>query len=276
MSDSGSQKPVQRLEKKIQADKDGLLAIDLLAREVSISRQKLKLAMAKGGIWLKKARGGRRRLRRAKTALNEGDILELHYDAHILASEVTAPRMIADKKAYSVWYKPEGMLSQGSKFADHCALTRWVEKNHQPKRAVYLVHRLDRAASGLMLLAHDQKTAAKLSKLFSTRSITKRYQVTVFGQFDLPLPMDIEIPIDGKEAQSTVLEVKSGEQQSELLVEIRTGRKHQIRRHLSEKGWPVVGDKLYGDTAQKTAMQLSACHLEFICPVSNAPVVFQI
>lgn len=276
MSDNDSHKPVQRLEKKIQADKDDLLAIDLLARQVPISRQKLKQAMAKGGIWLKKARGGRRRLRRAKTLLQEGDTLELHYDAHILATEEIAPRLIADKKAYSVWYKPEGMLSQGSKFADHCAITRWVEKNHQPKRAVYLVHRLDRAATGLMLLAHDQKTAARLSKLFSTRSIKKRYQVTVLGKFNIPLPMKIETPIDGKDAQSTVLEAKVGEQQSELLVEIKTGRKHQIRRHLSEKGWPVVGDKLYAEQAQETSLQLSACYLEFICPVSNAPVVFRL
>lgn len=276
MIDSSAGKPVQRLEKKVQADKDGVLAIDLLATQVPLSRQKLKQAMAKGAIWLKKARGGRRRLRRAKTVLNEGDVLELHYDAHILTSEVIAPRLIADKKTYSVWYKPEGMLSQGSKFADHCAISRWVEKNHQPKRAVYLVHRLDRAATGLMLLAHEQKAAAKLSKLFSTRNIQKRYRVRVSGKFDVALPMRIESPVDGKAAQSTVLEAKLVEQQTELLVEIKTGRKHQIRRHLSEQGWPVVGDTLYGDTEQKSPLQLCACSLQFICPVSNAPVLFKL
>lgn len=266
--------PVQRLEKQILAQTDGSLAIDLLAADTPLSKQKLKQAMAKGGVWLKKARGGRRRLRRAKTELEQGDIIELHYDTYILDSTVSPPTLVADKKRYSVWYKPENMLSQGSKFADHCAITRWVEKNHQPKRAVYLVHRLDRAASGLMLLAHDQQTAAKLSKLFSTRNIKKRYEVSVAGQFDASLPLQLDTPLDGKNAESVVLEAKSVGAVTELLVEIKTGRKHQIRRHLSEKGWPVLGDKIYGDHQQKGALMLRANYLAFVCPLSNAPVSF--
>lgn len=269
-------KPVQRVEKQLQAKQDGELAVDLLAAHTPLSKQKLKQAMEKGGVWLKKAKGGRRRLRRAKTILNKGDTVELHYDAHILATKTSAPKLLADKKGYSVWYKPQNMLSQGSKFADHCAITRWVEKNHQPKRAVYLVHRLDRAASGIILLAHDKNTAARLSKLFSTRKIQKRYSVTVSGKFDAPLPLLIEAPLDGKSAQSTVLEAKVGDAQSELLVEIKTGRKHQIRRHLSDKGWPVLGDKVYGDDKQNEPLQLIASYLAFVCPISNAPVIFEL
>lgn len=265
---------VQRLEKQIVAVADGEIAIDLLAKAVPLSKQKLKQTMEKGGIWLKKAKGGRRRLRRAKTPLHKGDTLELHYDAHILAAEPPTPMLIADKGAYSVWFKPENLLSQGSKFADHCAITRWVEKNYQPKRAVYLIHRLDRAASGLILLAHNQTTAAKLSRLFSTRRIQKRYVVEVLGKFDLELPLLMDAPLDSKAAESEVLSAKPGEQQSELLVEIKTGRKHQIRRHLSTLGWPVVGDRVYGDPAQKGALKLTASYLKFICPVSGEPVEY--
>jgi len=267
---------VQRIEKQLLAEQGGLKAIDLLAESVPLSRQKLKQVMDKGGVWLKKAKGGRRRLRRAKTMLYKGDVLEFFYDAHILASEAPAPLLIADKKAYSVWCKPAKMLSQGSKYADHCAITRWVEKNHEPRRAVYLVHRLDRAASGLILLAHDRKTAAKLSSLFSTRKIQKRYRVSVSGEFNGDLPMRIETPLDGKAAESVVLSARIKDGQSDLVVEIKTGRKHQIRRHLSEQGWPVLGDTLYaGDNAQGE-LKLTADYLSFICPVSGSPVTYQL
>lgn len=267
---------VQRLEKQLVASEDGEIAIDILAEAVPLSKQKLKQTMEKGGIWLKKAKGGRRRLRRAKTPLHKGDTLELHYDAHILAARPPTPMLIADKGAYSVWFKPENMLSQGSKFADHCAITRWVEKNYQPKRAVYLIHRLDRAASGLILLAHDQATAAKLSRLFSTRKIQKRYAVEVYGKFDLELPLLMEAPLDDKAAESEVLAATPGEQDSKLVVEIKTGRKHQIRRHLSDLGWPVVGDKVYGNPAQNGPLKLTASYLKFICPVAGEPVEYKL
>ena len=276
VSNTTGEKQIQRLEQQLEAGEDGVMAIDLLADALPISKQKLKQTMQKGGVWLKKAKGGRRRLRRAKTPLHKGDVLELHYDAHILNAEPPTPELMADKQAYSVWYKPENMLSQGSKFADHCAITRWVEKNHSPRRAVYLVHRLDRAASGIMLLAHDQKTAAKLSKLFSMRNIEKRYRVVVNGRFDEPLPLHIDTPLEGKAAQTVVLSARADDTQSTLAVEIKTGRKHQIRRHLSEQGWPVVGDKLYGEPNAAGSLMLKADYLSFICPVSGAPVTYQL
>ena len=266
----------RRIEKRILVEKNKSIAIDLLADQLPLSRQKLKQAMEKGSIWLKKARGGRRRLRRAKTVLDVGDSLEVHYDPHILSAQTLSPTLIADNKGYSVWFKPALMLSQGSKFADHCAITRWIEKNHQPKRAVYLVHRLDRAASGLMLFAHNQKAAARLSKLFSARNIVKRYTVIVSTEVKASLPLKIDTPIDGKTAETVVLSAQAEGGQSTLLVEIKTGRKHQIRRHLSEQGWPVLGDKLYGEEKSEVPLRLTASYLKFICPVSNAPVEYQL
>ena len=267
---------VQRLEKQLIVEQAGVKAIDILAEGVPLSRQKLKQAMEKGAIWLNKSEGGRRRLRRAKTLLYKGDVLELNYDAHILAAEPPLPRLIADKQAYSVWYKPAKMLSQGSKFADHCAITRWIEKNHEPRRTTYLVHRLDRAASGLILIAHDRSTAAKLSKLFSTRKILKRYKVGIDGEFSGDLPVRIEVPLDGKAAESVILSSSIVDDQSELTIEIKTGRKHQIRRHLSEQGWPVSGDKLYGEPGARGELKLKADYLSFICPLSGVLVTYQL
>lgn len=276
MADVGSDAGSDRFECELRAESDGVVAIDLLAETAPLSRQKLKQAMEKGAVWLNRARGGRRRLRRAKTTLHRGDVLELHYDAFILSREVSPPQLIADRGGYSVWFKPAGMLSQGSKFADHCAITRWVEKRVQPKRAVYLVHRLDREASGLILLAHDRKTAARLSQLFSQRKILKTYRVTVDPGFDAALPLVIDEPLDGKAALTTLQSAARRTDGCELTVGIETGRKHQIRRHLAGLGWPVLGDRRYGNPDSTGPLALCAVSLAFDCPVSGARVEYEL
>ena len=73
-----------------------------------------------------------------------------------------------------------------------------------------------------------------------------------------------------------ILSARAEEAQSELKVEIKTGRKHQIRRHLSELGWPVLGDTLYGDKNARGSLMLTANYLSFICPVTDAPVTYRL
>lgn len=104
-----------------------------------------------------------------------------------------------------VWYKPAGLLSQGSKQGDHCSLLRIVEQTMN--RKTFLVHRLDREANGLMLVAHTEKLAAALSGLFQKNRIDKHYRASVAGEWkpaDLApekiLPLKIDSDIDGKHA----------------------------------------------------------------------------
>ncbi len=54
---------------------------------------------------------------------------------------------------------PYGMLSQGSKWSDHCTIARFAQQHLTPERPVFIVHRLDRAATGLILIAHSKKTS---------------------------------------------------------------------------------------------------------------------
>jgi len=100
-----------------------------------------------------------------------------------LSIEASPAILVEDCGDYSIWNKPSGMLSQGSKWGDHCTIYRWVEKNLQPERAAFVVHRLDRAATGLILLAHKKSVASQFSRLFEKREIYKRYLVKVKGDF---------------------------------------------------------------------------------------------
>jgi tRNA pseudouridine32 synthase/23S rRNA pseudouridine746 synthase len=255
----------------VSIEQDGQRALDALVEASGLSRQKVKQAMQKGAVWWR-SESGVRRLRRATRELSSGDSLDFYYSADVLAMQTDAARLIADEETYSVWCKPRGMLSQGSKWGDHCTIYRWAEQNLSPQRPALTVHRLDRAASGLMLLAHTKSMAAALARLFQNRKIDKRYRVIVAGCFPLAEePMVIDETLDGKQANSrcSCLEYDETSDRSLLEVLIETGRKHQVRRHLASMGFPIIGDRLYGQEDQAEDLQLTASYLGFSCPASG-------
>ena len=254
----------ERLEKHWPVTTE-IKAIDLLAQELPRPRGELKRIMQKGAVWLTR-KGGTRRLRRAKSPLRPGDTLHAYLDPAVLAQEPLPAELIADEGRYSIWSKPSGMLSQGSKWGDHTTLGRVAERQLQPERPAFVVHRLDRAASGLILLAHRKRTAAAFSELLRTRQLEKRYRVWVHGAIPPEREQRLDAPLEGKEAITHYRCLEATETRSHLEVRIETGRKHQIRRHLSESGFPLVGDRLYGPGGDAEDLQLRACLLAFTDP----------
>jgi tRNA pseudouridine32 synthase/23S rRNA pseudouridine746 synthase len=254
-------------------------AVTLIQEASGLSKQRIKLAMTQGAVWLTRG-SNTKRLRRAKRLLREGDELHLYYDAEILAEVPAEPALIADVGDYSVWNKPYGLRSQGSKWGDHCTVVRWAERHLQPERPAFTVHRLDRAANGLILVAHSKRMAAALSKIFQSRKVEKRYLALVAGDFSSqPDLLRFEQAIDGKNAVSEFSLRQPGATREQSLVDVRieTGRKHQIRRHLASLGHPVVGDRLYGTgEADGVDLQLTACLLAFRCPVSGEKVEYRL
>lgn len=244
-------------------------AIDWLALSVAdqvepLSKAELKAAMQKGAVWLSRG-GSTQRLRRASRILNPADELHLYYDAQVLQQQPLEPQLIADEGGFSVWNKPCGMLCQGSKYGDHTTLYRWAETRLQPERPAFIVHRLDRATSGLILLAHNKRTARSLSGLFESRQVEKRYRAVVKGLLELNDEL-IDAPVNGKPARSRVTTLQVDTQLGLSLVEVRleTGRKHQIRQHLLGLGHAIIGDRLYGTgDSDGSDLKLQSCWLSF-------------
>lgn len=264
-----------RFERHIRIDKTVDSAVETLANATDLSRTCIKQVMQQGAVWLTRNRHTQR-LRRASRGLQAGDELHLYYDEKVLSQQPSPARLITDEGAYSVWFKPSGMLSQGSKWGDHCTIARWVELRLQ--RSVFLVHRLDRAASGLILIAHGKRPASQLAGLFRRREVEKQYRVVVQGKFpSKPNPYRIETELDGRQAVSSVqrLEFAPAANESLLEVTIETGRKHQIRRHLADLGFPLVGDRLYGRREEQRDLQLCAIRLGFICPITHQKRIYQ-
>lgn len=250
---------------------------DLLAEHSKLSKQSIKQAMQKGAVWLENNKGTHR-VRRADKKVASGETLHFYYNEELLQQVPTKPELVSDQGDFSVWNKPSGMLSQGSKWSDHCTLSRWVETqyefNNSEKRPCFVVHRLDKATQGLMVIAHSKKATQKLCKLFEERQVEKRYFAIAKGELPVkfnqhldkeptPKPILIESKVDGKFAKTYVnrIDYDISTKQSLLDIKIETGRKHQIRVHLSDYGYPVVGDRLYGNSNERD-LQLQAYYLK--------------
>ena len=265
---------MEPIEIELNLDRPCDNCVDLLANAASLPKGRIKDAMHKGAVWL--LRGGKqRRLRRVKSSLRSGDRLRMYYNQDVLELVPLQPELIHDARDYSIWNKPRMMLSSGSRFGDHCAMSRWIEVNLKPQRPVFLIHRLDRAASGVMVFGHTKRTAAALSEAFRLRNVGKSYGVVVKGE--LTDSGTIRTPLDGKESISHYEPVRFIEamQCTELDVAIETGRKHQIRRHLASIGHPVLGDRLYGSD-NSTELALVSKSISFQCPTRNKRVTFSI
>ena len=268
-----------KIESHVVVEASDQNAVDLLQQASGLAKQRIKFAMTQGAVWLTRA-DHTQRLRRAKRKLREGDELHLYYDEAVLAEIPPEPELVADVGDYSVWNKPYGLRSQGSKWGDHCTVVRWAERHLQPERPAFTVHRLDRAANGLILVAHSKSMAAALSKIFQSRKVEKRYLAYVTGDMsDQATPLRIEKPIDDRKAVSEVTFEEANADKTQSLVEVRfeTGRKHQIRRHLADLGHPVIGDRLYGTGDEDGVdLQLTAYLLAFRCPVSGEKVEYRL
>ena len=269
----------QKFEDSVICNKDEQFAIDCMAEKFeALSKSKLKTAMKLGAVWLE--RGGKvSRLRKHKRILRKGDKLHLYYNSLILESTPVAAKLVADLDEYSVWNKPSGMFSQGTKWGDHNSICRWVELNAFADRQSFLVHRLDKATSGLIVVAHSKSACRALTQLFEKREVVKCYRAIVVGRLEESVK-EFNSPIDNKSAITKVLENQFDDARNEthLLIKIETGRKHQIRKHLSSIGHPIVGDRLYGNANNENSedLQLTSCLIKFNCPISGELKSFEL
>ena len=234
--------------------------------------------MNKGAVLWRRGKQNKR-LRRAQADLLSGDSLELHYDEQLLQRSCDPAVLIHELPGYSVWFKPAGMLSQGNEWGDHLALLRFAELHWQGKRQVFLLHRLDREASGLVLIAHTKQAAAAFSLMLQQHKIEKEYRIEVKGQLseELIAKAALNYPLDDKACSTEfALESYSEERRTSIIrVKLITGRKHQIRRHFAQAGHPVMGDPAYGSgNKNEQGLMLQAVKLKFICPFRKTAMEF--
>jgi 23S rRNA pseudouridine1911/1915/1917 synthase len=209
-----------------------------------------------------------------KTKVQEGEFIEAEImspSAEIIPQAIKLDIIYQDKDLVVV-NKPAGIIMHPAGASKSDTLANALKYKF---KKFYLVHRLDRDTSGLVLVALNEKVKDYLSNLFATRQIHKTYTALLKGKI-MPSKACINLPI--KRIPGGRLTAKAGGRLAEScyivktyfrkysLVEVspKTGRTHQIRIHFSAIGHPVVGDKLYGVIEDNLARQfLHASKIEF-------------
>lgn len=198
--------------------------------------------------------------------------------------------VLHEGRGYLVIHKPAGLLSIPGKLQNDSVKTR-IEARYPDARGPLIVHRLDQATSGLMLVALDKRSYHDLQRQFLERSIEKRYLALLEGvpqseqgEIHLPLradPMDrprqVVDPKYGKEAR-TRWQLKTVENgRAWVYFWPETGRTHQLRVHAAHVhglNLPIVGDALYGNAASR--LMLFAEHLRFNEPYTGLQLEFHV
>jgi 23S rRNA pseudouridine1911/1915/1917 synthase len=188
--------------------------------------------------------------------------------------------------------KASGLLSMASetekqKTAYHM-LSEYVKK-FDPKNLIFIVHRLDRETSGLMMFAKSKRVQEVLQKDWNEAIIERSYVAVVEGSIEKPegtvtswlkenkamVMYSSQTPDDGMKAVTHYKVLKTNKLFSLLDVKLETGRKNQIRVHMKDIGFPVTGDKKYGAKLNPVGqMGLHARVLSFKHPVTGRALRF--
>jgi len=193
-------------------------------------------------------------------------------------------KTIAETDDYLVINKPSGVIVHGGEGITEATLVDALEKKYSQIKKVGddsrrpgIVHRLDKEASGLMIIAKNNKTFEHLKKQFQKRAVAKQYYALIYGTLDTEHD-EINFPI-ARSAKGYKMSARPANQEGRqavtefeieqkfinytlLDVKIKTGRTHQIRVHLSAYGHPIVGDNLYA--TKKTREQNKKLNLNRI------------
>jgi 23S rRNA pseudouridine1911/1915/1917 synthase len=195
--------------------------------------------------------------------LREQDEVSVDYDTAQLGQipDIELDVLYEDDDCVVI-YKPVGVLSHSKgAFNPEGTVATWLRSrlNGLSGERGGIVHRLDRATSGVMICAKTPEALGWLQKQFATRNVKKTYMAVITGVLnpaeaviDMPIernpkaPATFRVGVQGKYAVTAYRTVQSNEQHSLLELKPETGRTHQLRVHLGYFHHPIVGDMLYG------------------------------
>ncbi len=265
----------------IKSEDQGLRLDQAIAKNVEeVSRTLAKKLIAEGGVFLQK-----KRVKVAGRIVFEGQRVEVNVGRELSASlgesESVAIPIVELTASYVVVDKPSGVFSAPTRESDRNHLLAYLAEELEKRgehTELYLVHRLDRPTSGLMVMARTKAAAATLSAQLSDKSATRHYLAIVAGR--LAESAEVREPIEGKDAATDFVPRESRKGATLVFATLHTGRTHQVRLHAEHLGTPVAGDSKYGRRAQRDLharpprMALHATELQFSDPESGEKRMF--
>jgi 23S rRNA pseudouridine1911/1915/1917 synthase len=186
--------------------------------------------------------------------------------------------------------KPPGLLTSTTPREPRpttIAILRNYLSTREPSAKLGLIHRLDRDASGLLVFSKNNRALASLKSQFFHHTVTRIYHAIVSpppkndsGHIESLLAERTDGSVHsirssrGQRAITDYTVIQRHAQCALLRVALHTGRKHQIRIHLSENGFPILGDEQYCGAPSKSGLALAAIHFAFDHPRTGKRMTF--
>lgn len=240
-----------------------------LSGELSISRSKAKELIDSKQVFV-----NNQRIWIATYALKMGDLVDVP-DVIEMGKTYNVDIIYEDKYVIAI-NKPAGLVvdEKNNDFEN-------ILKNATNNPGLRVVHRLDKETTGVLLFVKNDDIFEKFKSLWQRKKVSKVYCAVCLNEADFD-KKEIRKKIDGKEAESIVETIAASDGLSCFKITTKTGRKHQIRIHLSGIGYPILGDKLYGPKIIKqnkfkriAGQLLHSYQLSYICPWTNREITIK-
>jgi len=284
---SGNDFPLmQKFEFIVPDTAAGLRLDQCLSQHVEqLSRSAARVALDLGAVFV-----DRRRVKVASRRVFAGQHIVVHLGGAFERAEKRVGQAARESDAaglppYGVLFedehivvvnKPAGLLSAPTPEGDSGNLQALLARATTPKRAIYVVHRLDLQTSGVLVLAKTKPANEALSERFRTHDLTRRYDAFAAGDPKLDT-FTVRQSLGGKPAATHFRRLRQYPAFCHLEATLETGRTHQIRRHLTSRGLPVLADNEYGrrEPWHPRRLGLHAKHLSFVHPTSGELLTFE-
>ncbi len=248
----------QRFEFTVKTEQSGLRLDQAMASSITqLSRTQSRKILAEGGVFVDK-----KRVKVAGRPVRTGQRVVVHYNEQLTAQKDTAPPkdvpIIEINADYLVVDKPSGLFSAPTPESDRNDLIYLLKQSLQQQgkpNGLFLVHRLDRPTSGLMVVARRTQAAAELSGYLESHLMKRSYLALCLAPQDDAATLDQPV---GEKAARTHFRVLERRGPIALVeAQLETGRMHQVRIHAEAWGAPILGDSKYGRQELRRFTQLT-------------------
>ena len=221
-----------------------------------------------------------------KLKLDDKVLVQYDADTELRPPDIDLPIIYEDEDCVVI-NKPAGVLTHAQhRLSGEATVATFLRQRVIPSsedwgngERIGIVHRLDRATSGVIICAKNQKALSYLQQQFAKRKAHKTYTALVEGHLrqpealiDLPIernpraPATFRVGQNGKSAQTHYIVVREGEHGTLLTLHPKTGRTHQLRVQMAHLGHPIIGDPLYGHGTFGDRLYLHASELTITLP----------
>ena len=225
--------------------------------------------------------------------LRSGQRIEVRWDRQTPQQQPHGLDIVYEDQELIIINKPSGLLTiatdKEKRKTAYAVLSKYV-KMEDPENKIFIIHRLDRETSGLLMFAKNETIKRQIQETWGTTIDQRTYIGVVEGEVQQQegtivswlkeskafIVYSSQNPKHGQKAVTHYKKIKGNDNFSLLQVNLETGRKHQIRVHMQDIKHPIIGDSKYGSTENPIRrMGLHAQVLAFTHPKTGKPCRFE-